>query len=208
MILFPPVTVLLVSFGLLLLLLSSSIPQKLTEAAGSPVSAASTTSIAPFFTPEVQYWGPQIVIWAEEHNLNPNLVATVMQIESCGDPFARSSAGAMGLFQVMPYHFRQGENSYNPATNALRGLAYLRQSWKKNQGDIGNTLAGYNGGIATSQRLSFTWPAETKRYVHWGEPIYRDAVNGKAESKTLNDWLKAGGSSLCKQANERLGIDP
>ncbi len=206
--LFPPVTVLLVSFGLLLLLVSSSIPQKLTEAAGQTAPVSQSGSIAPFFTPEVQYWGSQIVTWATEHNLDPNLVATVMQIESCGDPFARSSAGAMGLFQVMPYHFRQGENSYDPATNALRGLSYLHKSWQENQGDIKHTLAGYNGGIATSQQLALTWPAETKRYVKWGEPIYRDAANGRANSKTLNEWLKAGGSSLCRQANQRLGINP
>ena len=107
-----------------------------------------------------------------------------------------------------PYHFRSGENTYDPATNATRGLAYLRSSWKQNQGDIGRTLAGYNGGIATSQKLALTWPAETKRYVGWGEPIYRDAQNGKAESKALVEWLQAGGSGLCRQANQRLGINP
>jgi soluble lytic murein transglycosylase-like protein len=198
--------VLVVSLALLLLLISSSIPENLRVAAGQAAPVSTSGGIAPFFTPEVQYWSTQIVTWAEEHSLDPNLVATVMQIESCGDPFARSSAGAMGLFQVMPFHFRENENTFDPATNALRGLAYLRSSWNQNQGDVKRTLAGYNGGIATSQRLALTWPAETKRYVGWGEPIYLDAVNGRNESKTLNDWLNAGGSGLCRQANERLGI--
>ncbi|MBI1856315.1 MAG: transglycosylase SLT domain-containing protein [Chloroflexi bacterium] len=53
----------------------------------------------------MDYWAAAISRWANASNLDPNLVAVVMQIESCGNPSARSSAGAMGLFQVMPFHF-------------------------------------------------------------------------------------------------------
>jgi soluble lytic murein transglycosylase-like protein len=56
--------------------------------------------LSPVFRPEVQYWSGAIQTWATSTGLDPNLVATVMQIESCGDPLARSRAGAMGLFQV------------------------------------------------------------------------------------------------------------
>ena len=52
--------------------------------------------ISPVFQPEVQYWSAAIQVWASAAGLDPNLVATVMQIESCGDPRARSRAGAMG----------------------------------------------------------------------------------------------------------------
>ncbi|NIS82480.1 MAG: hypothetical protein GTO14_20255, partial [Anaerolineales bacterium] len=38
------------------------------------------------FTPEVLYWSADILTWAAEYELNPNLVATVIQIESCGHP--------------------------------------------------------------------------------------------------------------------------
>ena len=86
------------------------------------------SSISPIFTAEVQYWSTSILTWAAAAGLDPNLAATVMQIESCGDPLARSRAGAIGLFQVMPYHFAPGEYPYNPDTNALRGLDYLRRS--------------------------------------------------------------------------------
>ncbi len=57
--------------------------------------------ISPLFTPEVQYWGEEIMIWSETYQLDPNLVATVMQIESCGFLLAESGAGAKGLFQVI-----------------------------------------------------------------------------------------------------------
>jgi soluble lytic murein transglycosylase-like protein len=64
-----------------------------------------------------------------------------MQIESCGDPRARSRAGAMGLFQVMPYHFAGGDDPYNPDTNAVRGLAYLKRSLDTANGDPRLALA-------------------------------------------------------------------
>jgi len=45
------------------------------------------------------------------------VIAIVIQIESCGSPVAMSGAGALGLMQVMPYHFENGENMINPDTN-------------------------------------------------------------------------------------------
>src|SRR3990172_9300095 len=84
-----------------------------------------TSTISPVFTPEVQHWSRKIAAWAGAYQLDPNLVATVMQIESCGMPSAVSSAGAQGLFQVMPWHFADEDDMREPQTNARRGLAYL-----------------------------------------------------------------------------------
>jgi soluble lytic murein transglycosylase-like protein len=130
-----------------------------------------------------------------------------MQIESCGDPFAQSSAGAMGLFQVMPYHFDPGEDPYNPKTNALRGLDYLSRALAARDGVVRYGLAGYNGGITGAKRAEYSWPAETQRYVYWGTGIYDAAVEDLKISDRLDEWMARGGSSLCQQAAERLGID-
>src|SRR5262245_42120136 len=48
------------------------------------------TALSPIFTREVQYWGNHISKWAATASIDPNLVAVVMQIESCGDPRALS----------------------------------------------------------------------------------------------------------------------
>jgi len=165
-------------------------------------------SIAPLFTPEVQYWSASIVQWSLQTGIDANMIATVMQIESCGDPFAKSSAGAMGLFQVMPYHFESGEDPYKPATNARRGMGYLGQALAARNGVVRLGFAGYNGGISGAKRPESQWANETQRYVYWGNGIYDDAVNGKASSERLNEWLGHGGASLCKQAAQRLGIEP
>jgi hypothetical protein len=165
-------------------------------------------SIAPLFTPEVQYWSKNIVEWSQQTGIDANLIATVMQIESCGDPFAKSSAGAMGLFQVMPFHFENGEDPYKPATNARAGLRYLEQALAARNGVVYLGFAGYNGGITGAKRPESQWPDETKRYVYWGSGIYEDAAKMKANSDRLNEWLGRGGVSLCNQAAQRLGIQP
>ena len=166
----------------------------------------STTSISPVFRIEIHYWADSISKWAAASQLDPNLVATIMQIESCGDPRARSSAGAMGLFQVMPFHFYAVDDPYNPDTNATRGLAYLAKSLETGGGNALLAMAGYNGGIGLIGRAEWNWPAQTKRYVQYGVPIYEDARSGQTSSTALDEWYKNYGVSLCQQAHQRLGL--
>jgi soluble lytic murein transglycosylase-like protein len=170
----------------------------------SPLMTA--TGISPIFRAEVRHWADSISSWAAAAGVDPNLAATVMQIESCGDPRATSSAGAMGLFQVMPFHFRALENPYDPDTNATRGLAYLARSLSAGSGNARLALAGYNGGIGVISRGEWTWSAQTKRYVQYGVPIYEDARSGLSSSAALNQWYERYGVSLCRQASQRLGL--
>jgi soluble lytic murein transglycosylase-like protein len=168
--------------------------------------AAVTSGISPIFTPQVQNWSRDIVRWANAASLDPNLLAAVMQIESCGDPRALSRAGAAGLFQVMPFHFHLGENPFNPETNAVRGASYLARSLQAANGDPRLALAGYNGGIGVISRGEWSWSAETNRYVRFGAPIYEDAHSGAVSSNALDEWYQKYGASLCRQASSRLGI--
>ena len=169
-------------------------------------TSAISSGLSPVFTREVQHWGNDIVRWANAAGVDPNLAATVMQIESCGDPKATSRSGAMGLFQVMPFHFHFGENPYDPEVNALRGLGYLSHSFSTANGIARSALAGYNGGVGVIARNEWLWPSETKRYVYYGAPIYEDARNGAASSAMLTEWYQKYGISLCRQAAQRLGI--
>lgn len=178
-----------------------------TPIATSAASQTDMTRLSPIFTGEVQYWADNILRWADDSSLDPNLVAVVMQIESCGDPFARSSAGAMGLFQVMPFHFRSGENPYNPNTNALRGLNYLARSLTASHGNVRLALAGYNGGIGVISRGEWTWSAQTLRYVYYGAPIYEDARSSSTSSLKLDEWYRKYGAGLCRQARKKLGLE-
>ncbi len=209
--LIPPLAVLL--FGLLLAFFvkglsipvqAESLPVATTM--HTTIAAAPSTSLSPIFTPEIHYWADSITRWAAASNLDPNLAAVVMQIESCGDPRATSRAGAIGLFQVMPFHFQAGEDPYQPDTNALRGLGYLKRSLDTAGGNARLALAGYNGGIGVISRGEWSWAAETARYVKYGYPIYEDARSGVTTSASLNEWYGRYGAGLCRQAAQRLGL--
>lgn len=213
--LLPPLAALCVS-GLLVLFVAgfanppaeSTTSSPAAQPVALPAPAAGAGTISALFTPEIQFWAASLSSWAARSNVDANLAATVMQIESCGNPSARSSAGAMGLFQVMPFHFFFSDNAYDPDTNARRGLDYLRRALEAAGGDARLALAGYNGGLGVIGRAESTWPAETQRYVHWGYDIYVDATQNAGQSERLAEWITATGGSLCRQARQQLGLAP
>lgn len=163
-------------------------------------AAAAKVKLSPIFTPEVQFWGPLIAEWALAWEIDPNLIATVIQIESCGDPFVSSHAGAQGLFQVMPFHFDAGEDMLNVQNNARRGLAYLSGGLDVSEGHAGLAMAGYNGGHSVIRKGYAAWHSETRRYYYWGSGIYEDALSDVTTSPRLQEWLAAGGQGLCNRA--------
>ncbi len=176
-------------------------PEQVIQLSNMPDPVNLANPLAPLFTPEVQQWSDEIIRWSADYDLDPNFVATVMQIESCGHPEVVSGAGAIGLFQVMPYHFQHGEDPNFPDTNALRGLQYLHRSLQIANGNIVLALAGYNGGHGVINRSNSEWPDETIRYAYWGSGIYQDAQKHRSSSDRLDEWLQAGGASLCAISN-------
>ena len=223
--LIPPLAVVIIGLVLAFLWLGSGTTSTLAAAPGQsqaglaqattgPLVTLSSTigvptgSISSIFSPEIQYWSAAIQRWAAAAGLDPNLAATVMQIESCGDPRALSPAGAMGLFQVMPGHFTASDDPYNPDTNAARGLTYLKRSLAAAKGDARLALAGYNGGIGVIGRPESSWRLETQHYAKVGSGIYSDASSDSTQSPRLQAWMGVGVKSMCRQAASRLGINP
>ncbi|MBN1680968.1 MAG: transglycosylase SLT domain-containing protein [Anaerolineae bacterium] len=154
--------------------------------------------LASFFSPEVLRWQPDIERWADEYQVNPNVIAIVIQIESCGNPTAISGAGALGLMQVMPFHFPNGLNMLNPDTNVSQGMTVFYECLTQYAGwDLGLALACYNGGPSVTQRSFDTWAQETQYYYRWATGLWDDVVKGKDKSATLSEWLNAGGQRLC-----------
>ena len=113
--LLPPLAVIIISLSL------ASFAIKTPALEPPPASAR---GISPVFTAEVQHWASSISQWAAASRVDPNLAAAVMQIESCGDPRARSSAGAMGLFQVMPFHFSVTDSPISRKSPAIRAEVF------------------------------------------------------------------------------------
>ncbi len=121
------------------------------------------SALTAIFTAEVLHWQTQILDWSTTYGIDPNLIATIMQIKSCGSPGAASGAGAQGLFQVMPSNFAPSVSAnamLDPATNAQTGLGVLRDCLRWANNDVGQALACYNGGPSLIGVPSSNWPTE------------------------------------------------
>jgi cell division septation protein DedD len=123
-------------------------------------------------------WGPYIRQAAQRYDVPEQWIRSVMRVESGGNEYQNgrlitSSAGAMGLMQVMPETYDElrsrynlGDDPFDPRDNILAGTAYLREMY-----DIYGSpgfLAAYNAGprrlddyLSNNRAL----PDETRHYV-------------------------------------------
>ncbi|MFC5849447.1 lytic transglycosylase domain-containing protein [Deinococcus petrolearius] len=80
------------------------------------------------------------------YGLPPKIMSALVWQESRANPYAVSSAGAIGLAQLMPATARALEvNPHDPWENVLGGAKYLRQQWDR-FGSWPLALAAYNAG--------------------------------------------------------------
>lgn len=103
---------------------------------------------------------------AKQTGVPSNILAALVHAESGGNPNATSSAGAIGLAQLMPGTARAlGVDPYDPWQNLVGGARYLKQQYDK-FGDWGLALAAYNAGPGAVQKYNGIPPyKETQNYV-------------------------------------------
>ena len=111
-----------------------------------------------------------IVPNAGKHNLRPELIQAVMEVESGYQVRARSRVGAIGLMQLMPQTARQlGVNAHDPAQNVEGGARLLDMLVTKYEGrpnGLALALAAYNAGAGAVDRYGGIPPyRETRDYV-------------------------------------------
>jgi soluble lytic murein transglycosylase-like protein len=102
------------------------------------------------------------------HNIDADLLASVVQAESAGNVRAVSRAGAQGLMQLMPSTASSlnVHNAFAPEDNITGGTAYLDQLLTRYRDNIALALAAYNAGPAAVDRYHGIPPyAETRAYV-------------------------------------------
>ena len=126
---------------------------------------------------------------ARANGLSPHLLAALIRQESMFDPRAKSSAGALGLMQVMPKTGRSvagriGIKRFaptqltNPDINVRIGAAHFRNLMREHENQLEHVIAAYNAGATPvarwrsrqnhddaqlfSERIPY---AETREYV-------------------------------------------
>ncbi|NND81981.1 MAG: transglycosylase SLT domain-containing protein [Gammaproteobacteria bacterium] len=111
---------------------------------------------------------------AQRAGLDPQLVLAVIDVESTFNRHAKSSAGAQGLMQVMPFwkevYGQQSDDLFNPLVSLRYGCTILRHyiDRYKNQH---RALAAYNGSLGRSKypnkvmaRLRENWAFDNEAF--------------------------------------------
>jgi len=105
---------------------------------------------------------------AAKHSLPPQLIHSVIKVESNYNTHAISNKGALGLMQLIPSTARRFGVSdvFNPVENIEGGAKYLRYLLDLYAGNYPLALAAYNAGEAAVARYGGVPPfAETQNYV-------------------------------------------
>lgn len=109
-----------------------------------------------------------LVEHAYRRGLDPVTVASVLLVESRGEPRATSPVGARGLMQVMPSHIGRwgecGPDLYAIEDNLCNGTSILAWYLRRFRGDERRALLGYNGCVrGTNTPDCFRYPEKVDR---------------------------------------------
>jgi soluble lytic murein transglycosylase-like protein len=113
---------------------------------------------------------------AEKYDVDPALVAAIVENESRFKPRALSHRGARGLMQLMPRTGRWmgAHNLYDPEQNVDAGVKYLKYLEKRFNGNQTKIIAAYNAGEGNVQRYGGIPPfRETRTYVRKVKQSYQ-----------------------------------
>jgi soluble lytic murein transglycosylase-like protein len=106
---------------------------------------------------------------SKSHNVDKNLIKSVILAESAANPKAISQANAKGLMQLIDSTASDMnvKNVWNPQDNIFGGTKYLSKMLNQFDGDVEMSLAAYNAGPGNVQKYDGVPPfEETKNYIN------------------------------------------
>ncbi len=100
--------------------------------------------------------------------LDPELILGLIEVESGFQKYAVSSVGARGYMQVMPFWIgligNKDHNLFNMRTNLRYGCTILRHYLDRENGNIKNALARYNGSLGKDGYPNMVFAAFDKKW--------------------------------------------
>ncbi len=110
-----------------------------------------------------------IKVIAQKHAFDEHLLHAIIRAESAYDPHALSSAGAVGMMQLMPATAKRYgvTDRRNPAQNIDAGVRYMKDLLNMFNSDLKLAVAAYNAGENAVLKYKRTIPPypETRKYV-------------------------------------------
>lgn len=189
----------------------------------TPLRPESSSITSPWIPKTVKQYEQDIDDMAKKYNIDPNLIAIIITMESGGYTKAKSEADAEGLMQVTPptakdiatKYLKKPVKNYNlfdPRTNIEFGTAYLAMlrdeygtakqgpSWDST---VELIAAAYNGGFGAANAIEKGEGLNDTQTVVYS----RDAFNMWRErhaqkSPTFERWKERGGSELIEKAKK------
>jgi soluble lytic murein transglycosylase-like protein len=183
-------------------------PLETQVATPKPSAFALETAMAP--SERMNRWSPIIAEASKKFGVSETWIRAVMRMESGGrtvlgenQPII-SSAGAMGLMQLMPQTYADmraqyglGANIFDPRDNIFAGAAYLRILYRK-YGNPG-MFAAYNDGPGALEDHLYRGrplPAETQAYVSGIANLTGAKTDAVAPSGKLVQLTRPDGSPV------------
>ena len=148
-----------------------AVSDNLKSASAGSVSAANTDDFDTVYQNTLSSTKSLSEIFEEaaaKYDIDVNLLEAVAKAESNFNPNDTSSAGAMGIMQLMPATAKElgVTDAYDAEQNIMGGAKYLSNLLKKYDGDVSLTLAAYNAGPGNVAKYGGIPPfTETQNYV-------------------------------------------
>lgn len=129
---------------------------------GKPIIVDSKTVVGDYDSSDkVMRWGKEIQVASAKYDVDPALIAAVIEQESGGKPDIQSPAGAIGLMQLMPRTAKElGVNPYDPVQNIDGGTKYLAAQLQR----FGSVEMA-NAGPENVFNFRYMYIAETQNYI-------------------------------------------
>jgi len=137
--------------------------------------------------------GEMLASAGKQHNIDADLLASIVKAESNGQTRAVSRAGAQGLMQLMPGTARElgVADSFEPEQNINGGTQYLDSLLTRYNDNIALAVAAYNAGPAAVDRYHGVPPyRETRMYVARVVNEFNRRINNRKKMQAANKSLE------------------